>query len=77
MIHASLNSFAQCQTFLESGDNHEHLPAIQYSGHTDGESHPWHCIDIVIEKAGIGEDCVVCEGFNTCAGSERRALWMK
>jgi hypothetical protein len=70
MIHTLLNSLTQRQTLLQSSNNDEHLPALQYSAHSDGQSHPRHSVNVMIEKAGIGEDCIVCEGFDTSARGE-------
>lgn len=70
MIHTLLDSLAQCETLLQTRNYHQYLSALQHGAHTDGESHPRHRIDVIIEKAGIGEDCIVCESFDTGARSQ-------
>ena len=77
MIHTVLNSLTQRQALLQSRNNHNYLPAVQHSAHTDSQSHPRHGVDVVVEKAGVGEDCIICQCFDRCAGGKRQALNMK
>ena len=66
-IEECTNSLAQSQTFLQSSNNNQNLPAIENCTNTNSQGHMWYSTDVIVEESCIGEDGIVCERFDPCA----------
>ena len=67
MIHTILNRFTQCHTLPQTRNSHNRLPAVQHSSHTNSQSHPQRGVEVVM---GVGENWIICQCFDTCAGDK-------
>ena len=70
MIHTVLDSLTQGEALPQARNDNDDLPAVQYGAHTNGQGHLWYSVNVVIEKTGIGEDGIVRQCFDTCAGGK-------
>src|ERR1700722_1766753 len=67
------NGFAQRQALSSSCSDYHNLPTVQHGPNTDGQGHPWHYRDIIVEETRVGENCVIRQRLDACSRHERGA----
>lgn len=67
---STFNSVMQGAGLVIAIDNQKHALGIHDSAHAYGEGSLGHEIDITLEEARVGDDCVLGEGFHACARGE-------
>ena len=60
MIDAFFDAVCQCECLVRTGDDDDNFSSVHDSADADGQSHFGDLVDVVVEEAGIGDDCIVC-----------------